>query len=162
MGNDTMMCDTIEFLRLRLRDALALTDEEVIAEAPHVFSTTTRHGLLVSLLGLSPESTWRAARPHRDDATRLPPLAFSGLVLFAFRFASYQSTLIRLEQTLQYFHDHPLFTGGGDAPTSLPASLQQLDLAQIETDLAGMSALWPALGLPYLPSVIYRVHVHPA
>jgi hypothetical protein len=112
---------------------------------------------------LAPPEPYRRRSDSGVD-TVAPDVRFSVSLLVASRFADYQRTWAVLEGVLRCFQATPVRQRGsqGNAtPTEvpLPAGIDRLQFELLALAPAEQNALWSGVGLPYHPSLVYRVGV---
>ena len=162
-----MINDALEFIRRELRIALAVAESEVIVDTPRTVGTPgAAPGVYISVVNVQQDIAFRTHSTAEQRGIRSqyrePPLHLNVDVLFAFAFPTYGANLEHLSTTLDFFQLKPMFTpstqDGADS-VPFPPVLERVVFDMVNMNLAELNDLWTAVGSPYLPSVVYRVHL---
>jgi hypothetical protein len=161
-----MIDKVLYFLRSELVNKLALADNLVSVGHLHGLSSSELNpGLRMSLVNLTQENTMRnMAHTKRDASGRsqyIPvPVHLNLFVMFAFDFGDYETDMIRLSQTLEFFQDKAFFDANSQ-PTDrpFPNDLSRLTLDLHSLEIEKLNHLWGMLGGTYFPSLLYQVRL---
>lgn len=137
----------VEFLELR-------TQKEVLFKED---SITTL------LVNLEEEHTFRSGAtyeriPNGNGATSANPnLSLNLYVLFASNFADYNQSLQFLSLIIKFFQSHRVFDRHNSP--ALNPEIGKLTLELVNLPFTEQREVWAALGMSYIPSVIYKVRM---
>lgn len=160
-----MIVDTILFLRDIVAQKLGLAGE-VNLESPKSMVAEGGQGVTISLINLEEEAALRNL-PHTErrlgQTLRVePPVHLNLYLLFAFDFEHYETTLVRLGQTIELFQERRWFgpeTQMGPGAVAFPAGLQRIVLEMQGMNFEALNNLWGILGGSYFPSVVYKLRL---
>jgi hypothetical protein len=159
-----MINDAVDFIRRELINHLGVASEEVIAGNVHVLKERTARGVYVSLVNVEEECTLKNTRHFvkktetTDPRYIQPPMYFNLYVLFAFDFEDYETSLLRMSQTIELFQSKPVFTAG-TASVTFPNSLEKLIFDIYNLNFEHLNHLWSVLGSTYFPSILFKVRL---
>lgn len=164
-----MIGDTLEYLRLQIREHLGMRDAEITLGHLHSQPTDlSNRGIRIALVNVTEEPALRQP-PHDTGARTGEPLHSNPLptlnlyVVVAFDFDDYQAGLNRLSKTLELFQAMPIMDAALQRQGKiLPAALQRMLIDVQNCDMAQLNDLWTINGGIYLPSLFYRVRLVPA
>lgn len=164
--DSVMISDTLDYIRLEIRDHLNVQDAEVSLGHLHSLTETANNpGVRISLVNVTEESTLRNM-PHsvRNPSGQIeyqePPVHLNLFIVMAFDFGNYQTDMIRLSETLELFQSKRFFDRGNQRPENpFPAILQRLIFDLHSSDFEQLNHLWGVMGGTYFPSLIYRVRL---
>lgn len=156
----------VDYVRKEVRDYLGVADGDVITgHIPLLSEDTNASGLYLSLVDLREETTLRNedhAHVTRTGQVRYeqPPVHLNLYLLFAFEFGSYDTSLLRLSETVELFQSKRYFTAENETSANpFPAGLERLVFDFHNLSFEQMNHLWGVLGGRYLPSVLYQVRL---
>lgn len=115
------------------------------------------------LINLEEEHNLRAGDPYRriaaDGTTQRvsPPVHINAYVLFVARFKDYGRSLQHISLILQFFQRHR--TLDHQSHPALSDKLDKLTMELLTLPFAEQSHIWSILGLPYHPSLLYKVRM---
>jgi hypothetical protein len=160
-----MISDAILFLRDVLAQKLALPGQ-INVESAKTLTAEGAQGVTISLINMEEESALRNL-PHTERRLGQlvkvePPVHLNLYLLFAFEFAQYETTLVRLAETVELFQEHRWFgpetqTGPGAVP--FPAGLQRIVMEMHGMNFEALNNVWGILGGSYFPSVVYKLRL---
>ena len=160
-----MIDDALEYIRKEIREDLNLADQEVMIDNLHVLKDETNaEAAYVSLVNLQEEAalknTEHFVRQNGKVHYKEPPVHLNLYVLLAFEFDSYETSLLRLSQTIELFQNKRHFSGANERPGNpFPAALDKLVFDFHNVDFEQLNHLWGVLGGAYFPSVLYKVRL---
>lgn len=147
---------TLDYLRKELRCRLQLSDEEVRLERTQALSDRSdTRGAVITLVNLKVSAYQGSGlgRPELLDSIEM-------MLLFSFRFKSYEASLAHLYRTIRLFNDKPAYTAGTTHPdNTFPAHLEKLFFTLVPLEFDSLSALWSMHGGAYMPSVLFSVRM---
>ncbi|MEB3281953.1 MAG: DUF4255 domain-containing protein [Lyngbya sp.] len=115
------------------------------------------------LVNLEEEYTFRSGAAHErmpnggGMAQKNPNIYLNLYVLFAANFADYSQSLKFLSLIIKFFQGHRLFDHH-NSPTLNP-EIDKLTLELVNLPFTEQREVWAALGMSYIPSVIYKVRM---
>ncbi len=161
-----MIGDTLEFIRKALVAYLGVADGEVTVASAQTLNDVAAQGVYISLINVEEEAALRNL-PHVERRAGLsvriePPVFLNLYLLFAFDFAPYATSLVRLGDTIEMFQQQRWFgpetqTGPGAIP--FPPGLERLVFELVNMNFEALNNLWGILGGAYFPSVVYKVRL---
>lgn len=160
-----MIDDALEYIRREVRLDLGLPDNAVITNNVQVLTEDNNAtGVYVSLVNLQEEpalkNTEHFIRQNGQVHYKEPPVHLNLFVMFAFEFDNYQTSLLRLSQTIELFQSKRHFSATNQRPGNpFPASLEKLVFDFHNIDFEQLDHLWGVLGGAYFPSVLYKVRL---
>ena len=95
--------------------------------------------------------------PQSLNSRKNPNLYLNLYVLFAANFKDYSQSLQFLSLIIKFFQSHRLFDHQ-NSPT-LSSDIAKLNLEMVNLPFSEQRVVWDALGLSYMPSVIYKVRM---
>ena len=150
------MDTTLDFIRRELRCRLELAENEVLLEGARVLSDRSdTRGVVVSVVNLKVSAYQGSGlgKPELLDSLEL-------LLLFSFRFPTYEASLTNLFKTIRMFQDKPAYTAGTTHPdNTFPAHLEKLFFTLVPLEFDALSAIWSMHGGTYFPSVLYSLRM---
>ena len=162
-----MIGDAVEFIRKELRDDLGVDDDEVIINsARRLVDNDNQPGAYISLVNVEEETALRNL-PHVERRTSeasyvQPPVHVNLYLLFAFEFMTYESSLLHLSKTIEFFQNRRVFsseTQTGPAANAFPTTLEKLTFEMVNMNFDELNNLWGVLGGAYFPSVVYKARL---
>ena len=160
-----MIEEAVGYIRREVKDFLGVPDAEVIIGNVHTLKDDTNsRGVYISLVNIEEESTFKNT-PHysrQNGSTRYqePPVFLNLYLLFAFDFADYDASLVRLSRTIERFQSKPTFSSQNETLTNaFPPTLERLTLDFHNLNLEQLNHMWGVLGGAYFPSVLYKVRL---
>lgn len=162
-----MIADAIEFIRKEVRNHLGVSDEEVIINTLRTLSEDAApSGVFISLVNVQEETALRNT-PHVErrngQLLQVEPAVYLNLyLLFAFKFLSYNTSLIHLSRTVELFQLKSWFSAETQtAPGAIdfPNALEKLLCEMVNMNFEELNNLWGVLGGSYFPSVVYKVRM---
>lgn len=164
-GDGRMINEAVEYLRREVVDYLGVPTGEVISGPIHALrEDTNNRGLYLSVVDLALETTLRN-QPHtlrQNNSVRYqePPVHLNLFLLFAADYAVYDTSLLRLSQTIERFQSKPRYDASSESLTNpFPPSLDKLILDFCTLTFEQLNDLWGILGGAHLPSVLYKVRM---
>ncbi|WP_185231385.1 DUF4255 domain-containing protein [Teredinibacter franksiae] len=161
-----MIGDAIAYIRREVRDYLGVTDTEVSSGPLHDLSGRDLNpGVRIALVNVGAEPTLRNTSHVKRSLSGQnqylePPVFVNCHLMFAFDFSSYQSNLIRLSDTIEFFQQKPFFEPeNARVENPFPAGLGRLVFDMCSMDFEQLNHLWGILGGAYIPSVLYKVRL---
>ncbi|NEP05361.1 MAG: DUF4255 domain-containing protein [Okeania sp. SIO2G4] len=115
------------------------------------------------LVNLEEDYTFRSGAayermPHGGvNAPNNPNLYLNLYVLFAANFTDYSQSLKFLSLIIKYFQSHRLFDHNNSP--NLNDEIEKLTLELVNLPFTEQREVWAALGMSYIPSVIYKVRM---
>lgn len=161
-----MIGDTLEYLRLQIREHLGMHDSEITLGHLHSRrDDSNKHGIRIALVNVTEEPALR--QPPHDTGTRTgEPLHSTALptlnlyIVVAFDFDDYGAGLNLLAKTLEFFQAMPILDAALQRQGRiLPPALQRVLIDVQNCDMAQLSDLWKINGGTYQPSLLYRVRL---
>jgi hypothetical protein len=160
-----MIDETLQYIRKEVKNFLGLDDTEVIAGHIHRLKEENNvHGVVISLINLEEETTLRNTGHHIKQNEKVhyqePPIFLNLYLLFVFNFESYDSSLLRLSQTIELFQYKRKFASENATPGNpFPAALEKLIFDFCNLNFEQLNHTWSILGGAYFPSVLYKVRL---
>lgn len=160
-----MINDAVDYLRREVVEYLGVPTGEVFAGPIHALrEDTNNRGLYLSVVDLALETTLRntphALRQNNSVRYQEPPVFLNVYLLFAADYAVYDTSLLRLSQTIERFQSKPRYDAASASLTNpFPASLEKLILDFCTLTFEQLNDLWGILGGSHLPSVLYKVRM---
>lgn len=160
-----MIDEALEYVRRELRDYLGIDDADVMINHAHLLKEPTNtNGVYISLVNVEEERVLKNTSHHLrvNDQTlfQQPPVFLNLYLLFAFEFANYSTSLLRLSSTIERFQSKPCFSADNQTVTNpFPASLEKLIFDFYNLNFEQLNHLWAVLGGAYFPSVLYKVRM---
>jgi len=161
-----MISDAMEYIRREVVAYLGIGNGDVVAGYIHLLKEdNTTRGLYMSLVNLEEEATLRNtshAIRHPDNTVtyREPPLFLNVYLLFAANFSNYDTSLLRLSQTIELFQSKRMFeAANASAANPFPITLEKLIFDFYNLNTEQLNNLWSVLGGAYLPSVVYKMRM---
>jgi Pvc16 N-terminal domain len=115
------------------------------------------------LVNLEEDYTFRSGAaiermPNQGSKGASNPNIYLNLyVLFTANFADYQQSLQFLSLIIKFFQSHRLFNHQNSP--ALYSEIEKLTLELVNLSFAEQREVWAALGMSYMPSVIYKVRM---
>ena len=115
------------------------------------------------LVNLEEDYTFRSGAayekmpPQGRNSHKNPTIYLNLYVLFAANFTDYSQSLQFLSLIIKFFQSHRLFDHQ-NSPT-LNSDIAKLTLEMVNLPFGEQRVVWDALGLSYMPSVIYKVRM---
>jgi hypothetical protein len=146
----------LDFIRRELRYRLELADQEVLLESAAVLADESdTRGAVISLVNFK-VSAYQGSGLTRPDLLDSMEL----LLLFSFRFRSYQAGLQNLYKTVRLFHEKPAYTAADTHPeNSFPPHVEKLFFTLHPVELEALNDLWGTYGGLQCPSVLFSVRM---
>jgi hypothetical protein len=157
--------EAISYVRREVRDRLALPDTDVLIESARVLTQrNAAQGVSITLVNVEEEVSLRnepaTERVGGALLRREPPVALNLYLLFAFEFASYETSLTRLSEVIGLFQSQRVFTAASASGANpLPAGLDRLIFEMHNMNFEALNNLWGVMGGAYHPSVVYRMRL---
>lgn len=160
-----MIAPAVLFLRDVLGQRLGIPGE-VKVDSAVTLAEDGAQGVTISLINLEEEAALRnvpvTLRPGNQTLRQEPPVFLNLYLLFAFEFADYETTLIRLGQTAELFQEHRWFapeTQSGAGAVPFPAALERIVMELQGMNFEALNNLWSILGGTYRPSLVYKLRL---
>ena len=115
------------------------------------------------LVNLEEDYTFRSGAayermpPQGGNPQKNPNIYLNLYVLFAANFTDYSQSLQFLSLIIKFFQSHRLFDRH-NSPT-LSSEIEKLTLELVNLPFTEQREVWAALGISYMPSVIYKVRM---
>ncbi len=115
------------------------------------------------LVNLEEDCTFRSGAaydrmpPQVSNSYKNPNLYLNLYVLFAANFTDYSQSLKFLSLIIKFFQSHRLFDR--DNSPTLSSEIEKLTLELVNLPFTEQREVWAALGMSYMPSVIYKVRM---
>lgn len=114
--------------------------------------------VLISLLKIEEEYTLSNRRHYVDTSEGVqyqhPPLFLNVYVLFSSTFANYNTSLVYLDEVLQFFQSNRVFTNASHP--SLDSNIDKLLVEFFDPGFEHLNHIWGMLGGKAYPSTTYR------
>lgn len=144
----------------KFRDETA-QDRVVLAKVQKDYVELATEAVTIIMVGLEPDPMARSADPFRavtpggGSAPVRPELRLNLYLLFAARFAAYESSLRYISRILQYFQENPVLTAQ-NAPEIDP-EIDKLVMELQELPFTQQNDIWSTLKVAANPSALYRM-----
>jgi hypothetical protein len=156
----------LDYIRVEVRDRLAVNDAEVsIGHLHELASRDINPGVRIALVNVGQEPTLRNTSHVIRNAAGMteyqePPVFLNCHLVFAFDFAAYQTSMIRLSETIEFFQGKRFFDSSNQRATNaFPATLERLIFDLCSPDFEQLNNIWGVLGGTYMPSILYKVRL---
>ncbi len=160
-----MINEAIDYIRREIRDFLGIDDTEAIINHAHVLKEQNNlGGVYLSLVNIEEEATLKnnrhQVRVNDQLAYQQPPVHLNLYLLFSFEFGNYNTSLLRLSETIERFQSKPVFSTQTETVANpFPAGLEKLIFDFHNMNFEQLNHLWGVLGGTYYPSVLYKVRM---
>ncbi|RCU50552.1 DUF4255 domain-containing protein [Corallincola holothuriorum] len=159
-----MIADALEYIRREVREYLSLADTEVTLGHAHELKDIGSAGVRLTLVSLAEESALRnqshTVRTLNSFEYQQPPVLLNLFLLISFDFSQYETSLLRLSQTVERFQSQRYFDhNNASDPNLWPAGLERLVFDLHNVGFEQLNQLWGVLGGSYYPSILYKVRL---
>ncbi|NET44164.1 Pvc16 family protein [Okeania sp. SIO2B3] len=157
------------YIKIKIGDQLTFAENEgnrvvTLLENKNAKEIQLKEGIITTLLiNLEEEYTFRsgAAYERMPNGGRVdqknPNLYLNLYLLFVPYFNNYSYSLKFLSLIIKYFQSHRLFDHHNSP--ELHPEIEKLTMELVNLPFTEQREVWAGLGLPYLPSVIYKVRM---
>jgi hypothetical protein len=159
-----MIDDILNYIRAELIEDLGLDNGDVHMGHIYHLKENNTDGLYLSLVNLEEEITLRntshVLKQNNGIRYQEPPVFLNLYLLFSFRFSSYETSMLRLSQTVELFQNKRVFEASNATDANpFPSALEKLIFDFTNLNIEQLNHLWGVLGGAYLPSVLYKVRM---
>lgn len=161
-----MIDEALGFIRREVREHLQISDAQVdIGHIHELRENQTADGVRIALVNISEEPNLRntphvVRSPTGSVEYQEPAVYLNAWLLIAFEFSQYDTSLLRLSQTVELFQSKRFFDASNQrAANPFPDTLQRLVFEMHSADFEQLNHLWGILGGTYFPSVVYQMRV---
>lgn len=164
-----MLEHVLSFLKDRLNSYIqvktgAQSFEVVFLQPRNQKEVSLQNDAITTLLvNLEEDYTFRSGAayekmpPQVSNSYKNPNLYLNLYVLFAANFTDYSQSLKFLSLIIKFFQSHRLFNR--DNSPTLSSEIEKLTLELVNLPFTEQREVWAALGMSYMPSVIYKVRM---
>lgn len=161
-----MISEALEYVRKEWKDHLGLDDAEIVTGHIHELKENGNGASgCLSLVNVEEERALKNSDPpyvreNHQLRYKEPPLYVNLYLLFVFSFDKYDTSLLRLSETVELFQSRRHFSAANARPANpFPASLEKLVFDFHNLDFEQLNHLWGVLGGAYFPAVLYKVRL---